>query len=55
MVNWEQLGIRPAGDEVLNPGIVASPNYGCTFTRNATGADDLVELGVLRRVLPSCS
>ena len=54
MVNWEQLGIRPAGDEVLNPGVVASPGYGCSFTRNTTGPDDLVELGILRRVLPSC-
>lgn len=55
MVNWEQLGIRPAGDEVLNPGVVASPNYGCTFTRNTTGIDDAAELDILRRVLPSCS
>lgn len=54
MINWEQLGVRPAGDEVLNPSVVASPNYGCSFTRNTKGPDDSSTLDVVRKILPSC-
>ena len=32
MVRWEEEGIVPAGDEVLDPETVADPNYGCVFT-----------------------
>ncbi|UAW99653.1 alpha/beta hydrolase [Halopseudomonas nanhaiensis] len=32
MLNWEQNGIKPAGDEVLDAEVVADPNYGCAFT-----------------------
>ncbi len=46
MLRWEQEGIKPAGDEVLNPRVVADPAYGCTFTRNE---------GVpTRALLPAC-
>lgn len=34
MLTWEQQGIKPGGDEVLNPRVVANPAYGCTYTRN---------------------
>lgn len=33
MINWEQNGIKPAGDEVLDAQVVADPEYGCAFTR----------------------
>ncbi len=29
---WVQYGIKPAGDIVLDPAVVASEDYGCTFT-----------------------
>jgi pimeloyl-ACP methyl ester carboxylesterase len=32
MVRWETQGIKPEGDDVLDPVIVANPQYGCTFT-----------------------
>jgi pimeloyl-ACP methyl ester carboxylesterase len=32
LVSWVEQGVRPAGDDVLNPAVVADPNYGCTFT-----------------------
>ncbi|MBA1147298.1 alpha/beta hydrolase [Ectothiorhodospiraceae bacterium WFHF3C12] len=32
MINWEQNGIRPEGDEVLDASVIADPNYGCQFT-----------------------
>ncbi|WP_043238866.1 alpha/beta hydrolase [Stutzerimonas azotifigens] len=46
MLQWEQQGIKPAGDEVLSPRVVADPAYGCRFTRNE---------GVpTRALLPAC-
>ena len=41
LVKWEQGGTKPAGDDVLTAAVVAAPNYGCTFTNNATGPDDV--------------
>ncbi|HEX6198574.1 MAG TPA: hypothetical protein VFZ37_21905 [Jiangellaceae bacterium] len=32
LVAWVEHGIRPAGDDVLTPAVVADPNYGCAFT-----------------------
>ncbi|QGZ32171.1 alpha/beta hydrolase [Stutzerimonas stutzeri] len=46
MLQWEQQGIKPAGDDVLNPRVVADPAYGCSFTRNE---------GIpTRALLPAC-
>jgi hypothetical protein len=55
MVNWQQTGARPTGDEVLDPATVANANYGCNFTRDTTGPDDVTGLDLLRKALPSCS
>ena len=32
LVGWVEAGVKPAGDNVLSPVVVADPNYGCTFT-----------------------
>jgi pimeloyl-ACP methyl ester carboxylesterase len=32
LVNWVENGVKPAGDDVLDPAVVADPDYGCTFT-----------------------
>jgi hypothetical protein len=32
LVKWVELGVKPAGDNVLDPAAVADPNFGCTFT-----------------------
>ncbi len=32
LVAWVELGVKPAGDVVLDPAAVADPNYGCAFT-----------------------
>lgn len=37
MLNWEQNGVKPGGDDWLTPSTVADPNFGCTYTVN--GAD----------------
>jgi hypothetical protein len=37
LVNWVESGVKPAGDTVLDPAIVADPDYGCTFTIDPLG------------------
>ncbi|HUS88142.1 MAG TPA: hypothetical protein VMW91_02035, partial [Desulfosporosinus sp.] len=32
LVNWVKSGIRPAGDDLLNPAVVADPEFGCNCT-----------------------
>ncbi len=32
LVNWVGNGVKPAGDDILTPAVVADPNFGCTFT-----------------------
>jgi hypothetical protein len=32
LVRWVEGGVRPPGDEVVDPAMVADPNYGCQFT-----------------------
>ena len=38
MVDWEQKGVKPAGDDVLTPATVADPKYGCKFSRQYADA-----------------
>ncbi|MEC4719900.1 alpha/beta hydrolase [Noviherbaspirillum sp. CPCC 100848] len=54
MATWHQTGVKPAGDDVLTPAVVANPAYGCTFTRNNAGQDDSTAIDVSRRLMPSC-
>ena len=54
MVRWEQQGIKPLGDDVLTPAVVADPAYGCKFSR-APRADDSAALQASRATLvPAC-
>ena len=32
LVTWVEDGVRPDGDDVLDPAVVADPRYGCRFT-----------------------
>jgi hypothetical protein len=32
LANWVEHGVKPLGDDVLDPVIVADPDYGCAFT-----------------------
>lgn len=54
MLDWEQTGVKPAGDDVLTPATVAAANYGCQFTINTTGPDDSATTGLVRASLPAC-
>ena len=40
LVAWTDGGPRPAGDDVMTPAVVAAPDYGCRFTRNAASPQD---------------
>ncbi|HUG79232.1 MAG TPA: alpha/beta hydrolase, partial [Burkholderiales bacterium] len=35
LVNWVENGVKPAGDDILTPSVVAQPSYGCTFTASS--------------------
>jgi pimeloyl-ACP methyl ester carboxylesterase len=32
LVNWVVNGVKPQGDDILDPATVAAPNFGCKFT-----------------------
>jgi hypothetical protein len=40
MVKWEAGGAKPAGDDVSTAATLASPAYGCTFTKNTPSFED---------------
>jgi hypothetical protein len=48
MIKWERDGIKPAGDDVVTPAVVAAPAYGCTFTNNTLGTDESQTTNALR-------
>jgi len=35
LVNWVETGVKPAGDDFLDPAAVADPLFGCAFTDGA--------------------
>ena len=35
MVGWLEFGVKPAGDDFLDPAAVADPLFGCAFTDGA--------------------
>jgi hypothetical protein len=59
MADWEQKGVKPAGDDVLTPATVADPKYGCKFTDNTLTPDDTSASTRATRtnpaIIPSCS
>jgi hypothetical protein len=56
MTAWEQNGSVPAGDEVLDPAVVADANYGCKFTDNTLSEAETAAgmLGPVRMSIPAC-
>jgi hypothetical protein len=47
LVRWVEDGVRPAGDNVLDPEIVADPAYGCAFTTGSSGSTpDILRTGL---------
>jgi pimeloyl-ACP methyl ester carboxylesterase len=35
LIRWDRTGVRPAGDKVTDPAVVADPNFGCQFSDKA--------------------
>ena len=50
MIKWERDGVKPGGDDVVTPAIVAATSYGCTYTKNTLGPD---ESGTTRALRPA--
>jgi hypothetical protein len=48
MIKWERDGIKPIGDDVVTPAVVAAATYGCTHTNNTIGPDDGATVKALR-------
>ena len=45
LVNWVENGVKPGGDAVLDPAVVAAPDFGCQFTEGTN---------ITRSNLPVC-
>ncbi|HEY0844433.1 MAG TPA: alpha/beta hydrolase [Noviherbaspirillum sp.] len=54
LVSWAETGVRPGGDDVLDPATVVNADFGCAYTRNSAGPDDPGALDAVRKILPSC-
>ncbi len=35
-VSWVETGVRPGGDQILDPAVVAEPLFGCNYSRGTT-------------------
>lgn len=47
LVLWVNDGVKPDGDNVLDPAIVANPVYGCDYTKGSTGqTPDVLRTGL---------
>lgn len=53
---WVEQGVKPAGDDVITPAVVADPAYGCAFTDNKLTAEDSPRIKAARAPgkLPAC-
>ena len=55
LVEWEEKGVKPAGDELLDPAVVSAPDYGCKYTDNTFSADEKTRgLDRTRSANPAC-
>ncbi len=51
LVTWVKGGPKPAGDDILDPAVVADQDFGCTFTTGTTATRGLVPpCGALERI-----
>jgi hypothetical protein len=41
MVEWVDTGVRPGGDDILDPAVVAAPLFGCNYSRGTTATRPL--------------
>ena len=55
LARWEQEGVKPEGDEVLDPSVVHAADYGCKFTNNTFTEAEKATVGAARATAPACS
>jgi hypothetical protein len=55
MVDWVEKGVKPMGDDITTPTTVAAKDYGCAYTRDEAGPDDLPAVVATRRLMPRCT
>lgn len=48
MALWEQNGVKPEGDKILDPAVVGSPSFGCRFTDNTMSVDEPISSGIAK-------
>ena len=53
---WEQEGLKPEGDDVLDRAKLADPAYGCKFTKNTFSPTEMMSgtLPMARAAAPAC-
>lgn len=55
LVAWEEQGVKPKGDEMLDAKVVAAPEYGCAFTSTRFTPEETARgLAALRGANPAC-
>jgi pimeloyl-ACP methyl ester carboxylesterase len=54
LVGWVEGGVKPAGDDVLDPAAVANPNFGCTYTDKVSPRQWNTEPGLAFLAPPAC-
>ena len=51
MVQWERTGLKPPGDDVVTPSVVAAPHFGCSFSRAPVAGVDADSTIALRNLV----
>jgi hypothetical protein len=41
MVSWVDTGVKPGGDDILDPAVVSAPLFGCNYSRGTTATRPL--------------
>jgi pimeloyl-ACP methyl ester carboxylesterase len=56
LIAWADGGAKPDGDDVLDPALVANPNYGCKFSQSTFTPDEMMAgtLPMSRGTIPAC-
>jgi pimeloyl-ACP methyl ester carboxylesterase len=54
LARWEQEGVKPEGDEVLDLSVVHAADYGCKFTNNTFTEAEKAAVGAARATAPAC-
>lgn len=54
MVNWEQTGLKPGGDDVTSAAVIKQPTYGCQYTTAPVSGVDSATVQAGHAMYPAC-